>query len=217
MKKLLLIIMLSTGIISCNKEQSLQTTPNSENQSITRGYPRTRNYLISNCSDVYGNGYIYPASNNDMERIWHNESEFSNSNFAWTMEYIGDGLVKFWMQKGKGWFERQRVLDVDWRHPKSDGSVNAVVYELHGGPCQRWELIGAKTANNGVIEYFRGVMVNNYTGQMLELTDNGRYAFAIARGLYKGSDEEKYYQKHGNFNNYCYGGRSTIWTIERWD
>ncbi|MGE9516792.1 MAG: hypothetical protein ACQPRH_05575 [Solitalea-like symbiont of Tyrophagus putrescentiae] len=221
MKKLLLLtILFLTIVISCSKEKPL-TTANSqnENKSLASSYPTFKNYFIDNCNRRAVNGkhnYIFPSSNDNMARVWVNEVYYNNPDLAWTMEYLNNGFVKFWSQN-KGFWERQRALDLDWRNYMNDGSMNAVIWVVNGDSNQEWDLIGPKKFNSqGVIEHFQGVMVNRYSGHMLELRSSGRGTFAIGKRLYKNSEEEKYFKEHGNFDSYCVkSGTTAIWTIER--
>ncbi|MGE9616166.1 MAG: hypothetical protein ACQPRJ_01090 [Solitalea-like symbiont of Acarus siro] len=218
MKKILLLTtLLSFSIIGCNKDESLKPDGSQNEQKSLRNYLRVENYLISNCSSS-NSSYIFPDRNDDMTWVWDTEALEDPLKLAWTMEYLDHNFIKFWAQN-KGFGQRQRVLDIDWRRPNDNGTTNAVMLQINSDPNQEWNLIGEKDIESGVIKFFRGVMVNKYTGQMLQLAsriENGkRRKYAVVGELYKGSDEEKQYNTYGNFYQFCSNAKkNTIWIIK---
>ncbi|MGE9516510.1 MAG: RICIN domain-containing protein [Solitalea-like symbiont of Tyrophagus putrescentiae] len=228
MKKLLLLtILFLVSIISCNKEKSL-TIENSQSkkQSIEHaGAISVKNYVISNCVSMDDKvSYIFPVNNEDMAMVWDYETRDVTLEMGWYMEYLNNGYMRFWAQN-KGFLEYWRVLDIDWRHPNEDNSITAVMWRPNTGANQQWELIGSKRYTNDgkTIAGFRGVIVNKYSGRMLQLkyhyAQNGRkYRYVVSGDLYDGSEEQKYYNTHGNFETYCYTTKkTTIWYVEKFD
>ncbi|MGE9516509.1 MAG: RICIN domain-containing protein [Solitalea-like symbiont of Tyrophagus putrescentiae] len=217
MKKLLLLTAISlVSVISCNKEKSL-TTENSQfaEQSLKSSYKSS--YMLSNHRNFSnGDNLVAPGTNEDMARVWYIDPlpEFPTSELYWYVEVFKDGYVRFW-SLNRSFLEHWRVLDIDWRHPNEDNSINAVMWLPNIGPNQLWELIGSiDKESSGQLNSFYGVIVNKYSGQMLELANSRTTPeYAIAKKLYKGSDEEKYYNKHGNFDNYPIDTTTTIWHI----
>ncbi|MGE9516508.1 MAG: RICIN domain-containing protein [Solitalea-like symbiont of Tyrophagus putrescentiae] len=216
MKKLLLLTAISlVSVISCNKEKSL-TTENSQfaEQSLKSSYKI--GYILRNHRDFSNKSeFVAPLINEDMAMVWSlgwMSNNFPPSKFYWEIEAFKDGYVRFW-SLNKGFLEHWRVLDIDWRHPNEDNSITAVMWRPHSGSNQLWELIGSIDKPSGRLHFY-GVIVNKYSGQMLELVSSETTAIhAVAGKLYKGSDEEKYYNKHGNFDNFPGWTTTTLWHI----
>lgn len=222
MKKLLFAALLSVGFLSCQKESGLNTSTNSESQSSTiKGNPGLGNYIITPCykkkctdnPDGYFGSYVAPIKNDDMAWIYqqYRSDDQIPSQDLWYIEYLGDGFVKFWSQK-TNWLERQRVLDIDWRHPNPDESINAVMWTINGDSNQEWELIGTtiKDAKGRIIS-FHGVIMNNHRDKMLEIKHRDNYGYLAVDKKYSKSEEAQYYNNHGNFTNYK--GSPRIWNI----
>lgn len=217
--------MLSAGIAGCDKEAPLKTesSTNSNNKSISLaiepGY-----YAIHNSTQITDNykRYAYPFVNDDMQRVMNAKMDTSkfDPTVLWQIEYLD--IYKFrvrFLSMNYGFFERQRALDINWNNPNSDGSMDAVIYRKNDDdPGQSWSLVGHIDYNSeGNINRFMGVVVNKRTGKMLQLEKSfypvllGNYL--IADREFEGSDEEKYYYEHGNFDGYRNQGSTTLWDI----
>ncbi|MGE9516854.1 MAG: hypothetical protein ACQPRJ_01765 [Solitalea-like symbiont of Acarus siro] len=213
MKKLLVLSIASFIFLSFKKEKIINTNGPIHFGSDYRIYGP---YQIYNQCPVEVNGISVPsinlAGNNNMELVWENDTM---KPMGWSIEYRTNS-VKFWA-RNRGPLDRQRVLDINWRNPNKDGSIDAVMWTINADPNQEWELKGEIVTNSSkYIVYFQGVIINKRTGQMLELTkgDNESYRHAIAGRSYYGSPEEKYFYYYGHFRGFCFNGDiSTIWRI----
>lgn len=227
---LLLMVLLSICIVCCNKEVlNNESYEKSTVKIFTRSGIPLGLYTIHNCTGgtPYTNKYVMPSQNHDMARVKCVDIEFVeavNDPSLWAIESFNNDLVKF-VSMDYGYFELRRNLDIDWVHPNSDGSVDAVMYRDYNQTNQYWSLIGSKgTLPGGEIASFLGVIVNKRTGQMLQLYKNyvppPSDIYLIIDRQYKGSEEEKYFLEHGSFRGYCSSNsldKSTIWLIHKED
>ncbi|MGE9616291.1 MAG: RICIN domain-containing protein [Solitalea-like symbiont of Acarus siro] len=201
MKKLLLAtVLLYMSLLSCQKETStLKQNSTSGEQSLSRSNANSYDHVVRNMG--YNRGFMSPHGNYNMANVTISfESTFPN---LWYLEKFGNNYAKFWSQR-RGTFDKWRVLDIDWRNPQSDMSTNVAIWTTNGDLNQEWELIGYN--NTGALDSrngFVGFIVNRYNGQMLEartLIDNYSVNVVTAK-QYKGSEEQKAYEKDGNFGS----------------
>lgn len=229
MKKLFLfVIFLSAGIVGCNKEVLNNESHEKSTIKLFTGSSKSLGlYTIHNCTGgtPYTNKYVMPSHNDDMAPVKCVDMEFVeavNDPSLWAIVSFNNDLVKF-VSMDHGYFELRRNLDINWHHPNSDGSVDAVMYRDHNQTNQYWSLIGSKdTLQGGEIANFLGVIVNKRTGQMLQLYKNyvppPSDIYLILDRQYKGSEEEKYFLEYGSFRGYCSSDsidKSTIWLIHK--
>ncbi|MGE9516134.1 MAG: hypothetical protein ACQPRJ_05805 [Solitalea-like symbiont of Acarus siro] len=230
MKKLLMfILLLLVGIVGCNKEDL-----NHESSSQSKYCPNHPNgdepgyFAIYNYAEIesYSKSIAYPINNQDKERVI-SVKRTNNDIWSWDDQYKL-WRIEHWnnedfiiLSNNHTGFTLQRSLDVDLSNPNPDKTFIAVIDRKNGKSDQSWLLIGTKEFDKrGYIKSFTGVVVNKYTGQMLQLGQDHvpppRDTYLMVDRQYKGSDEEKYFLEQGSFYGYAdiYGG-TTVWVIER--
>lgn len=213
MKKTLLIVTaaLSISLLGCKKETSLTTEKSidSDKQTLVRGNPGTYDHVIYNLKyKGFKGAFLSSRGHYEGANVYMKYAQTTSD--RWYMERIGK-YVKFLYQERYFW-EKWRALGINWNYEASDGSMNAVIYELNSNLNQQWELIGygdPKSTNHR--KGFEGVIVNRYNGKMLEAnTDKDGNVNVFARENYYGSKYEKEFKEDGCF---CSTDKRLLWDV----